>query len=57
MNKLNSKLFASIVFILFGFYITEAQEDFNFAELLPEKFDKANIIEEEDYHVWGTNIL
>ncbi|WP_282136774.1 family 43 glycosylhydrolase [Seonamhaeicola maritimus] len=57
MNKLNSKLFASIVFILFGFYITEAQEDFNFAELLPEKFDKANIIEEEDYNVWGTNIL
>ncbi|WP_282036422.1 family 43 glycosylhydrolase [Saccharicrinis aurantiacus] len=34
-----------------------AQEDFNFGELLPEKFDKANIIQEEDYNVWGTNIL
>lgn len=29
----------------------------NFQELLPEKYDKANIIEEEDYNVWGTNIL
>ena len=34
-----------------------AQTDFNFKELLPEKFDKANIIQEEDYNVWGTNIL
>ncbi len=34
-----------------------AQKDFNFAELLPERFDKANIIEEENYNVWGTNIL
>ncbi|GIZ09654.1 hypothetical protein [Flavobacterium sp. UMI-01] len=24
---------------------------------LPEKFDKANIIQEKDYNVWGTNIL
>ncbi|MBK1878949.1 hypothetical protein [Pelagicoccus mobilis] len=32
-------------------------QDFNFQEILPEHFDKANIIEEEDYNVWGTNIL
>ncbi|MGQ1788106.1 MULTISPECIES: family 43 glycosylhydrolase [unclassified Saccharicrinis] len=37
--------------------LIQAQTDFNFAELLPEKFDKANIIEEEDYNVWGTNII
>ena len=24
---------------------------------VPEKFDKANIIQEKDYNVWGTNIL
>lgn len=34
-----------------------SQTDFDFKELLPEKFDKANIIQEEDYNVWGTNIL
>ena len=35
----------------------KSQTDFNFAELLPEKFDKNNIIQEDDYNVWGTNIL
>ncbi|MDO6809672.1 glycoside hydrolase family protein [Zobellia galactanivorans] len=35
----------------------QQQPDFNFKELLPEKFDKSNIIQEEDYNVWGTNIL
>ncbi|TXE13899.1 sucrase [Seonamhaeicola algicola] len=29
----------------------------DFASMLPEKFNKANIIEEEDYNVWGTNII
>ncbi|MEX0320880.1 MAG: family 43 glycosylhydrolase [Puniceicoccaceae bacterium] len=32
-------------------------DDFNFRELLPEKFDKRNIISEKDYNIWGTNIL
>lgn len=31
--------------------------DLNFQELLPEEFDKANVIEEEKYNVWGTNII
>lgn len=34
-----------------------AQSELNFAKLLPEKFDKANIIQEDHYNVWGTNIL
>jgi len=34
-----------------------AQTNFNFAELLPGKFDKNNIIQEKDYNVLGTNIL
>ena len=33
------------------------QTNMSFADLLPEKFDKANIIEEEEYNVWGTNIV
>ncbi len=33
------------------------QTNVSFADLLPEKFDKANIIEEEEYNVWGTNIV
>ncbi|WP_139956278.1 hypothetical protein [Flavicella sediminum] len=38
-------------------FIGLAQSNFDFKELLPEKFDKANIIQEKDYNVWGTNIL
>lgn len=34
-----------------------SQTDFDFKELLPDKFDKENIIQEADYNVWGTNIL
>lgn len=34
-----------------------AQTSIDFKEMLPKKFDKANIIEEENYNVWGTNIL
>ena len=41
---------------LFGF-LAQAQKNLDFRDLLPERFDKANIIEEEDYNVWGTNIL
>ena len=33
------------------------QSKFNFKASIPEKFDKANIISEENYNVWGTNIL
>ncbi|MCP4460086.1 MAG: hypothetical protein GY816_18990, partial [Cytophagales bacterium] len=29
----------------------------DFQKLLPKKLDKANIIQEEDYNVWGANIL
>lgn len=36
---------------------TSAQSNFDFKELLPDKFDKNNIIQEDDYNVWGTNIL
>ena len=31
--------------------------ELDFRELLPERFDKANIIQEAEYNVWGTNIL
>ncbi|GAF02896.1 hypothetical protein [Saccharicrinis fermentans] len=31
--------------------------DLSFANRLPEKFHKENIISEDDYNVWGTNIL
>lgn len=34
-----------------------SQAQFDFAKMIPEKLDKANIIQEEDYNVWGTNIL
>ena len=37
--------------------ISSESDDLDFAKMLPDKFDKANIIEEEDYNVWGTNIL
>ncbi|WP_158655225.1 glycoside hydrolase family protein [Flavivirga eckloniae] len=29
----------------------------DFAKALPKKFDKSNIIQDEDYNIWGTNIL
>ncbi|BAX78466.1 glycoside hydrolase family protein [Labilibaculum antarcticum] len=37
--------------------VCTAQTDFDFQKLLPEKFDKSNIISEKDYNVWGTNVL
>ncbi|WP_010134582.1 family 43 glycosylhydrolase [Ochrovirga pacifica] len=50
-----------IIWLVIGvFFVTKqstAQDNFNFSELLPEKFDKSNIIKEKEYNVWGTNIL
>lgn len=50
-----------LIFTLIGLIVfanrISAQSGFDFKELLPEEFNKSNIIEEEDYNVWGTNIL
>ncbi|WP_297089700.1 hypothetical protein [uncultured Draconibacterium sp.] len=54
---MNYKLVFIYLIILFLTGNSFGQTDFDFAEMLPEKFDKANIIAEEDYNVWGTNIL
>ncbi|MEM9418963.1 MAG: N-acetylgalactosamine 6-sulfate sulfatase, partial [Planctomycetota bacterium] len=32
-------------------------QDLNLQALLPDKFDKRGVLEEEHYNVWGTNIL
>lgn len=32
-------------------------ESFDFKNLLPEKFDRDNIIKEKNHYVWGTNII
>ncbi len=56
-NTQNIKLL-SLFILLILVNLTFAQVNgLNFQELLPEKYDKANIIKEEDYNVWGTNIL
>lgn len=64
MNFFNKRLdmrynyiILTVLGILFLSNKVHAQEEFNFAELLPDKFDKSNIIQEKDYNVWGTNIL
>ena len=49
-------LFYSVLFLLIS-KINLGQTDFDFTKLLPEKLDKANSIEENDYNVWGTNIV
>ena len=46
-----------IICLIIGANRMSAQVDFDFKNLLPEKFDKSNIIQEELYNVWGTNIL
>ncbi|UII75357.1 glycoside hydrolase family protein [Flagellimonas sp. HMM57] len=46
-----------ILSILIGYHSCISQSNLDFTELLPEKLDKANIISEEGYNVWGTNIL
>ncbi|WPR71120.1 glycoside hydrolase family protein [Flavobacterium sp. NG2] len=57
MKKSNLK-FYFVVFASFLLGICTAQSVQNDSPItLPEKFDKANIIQEKDYNVWGTNIL
>lgn len=46
-----------ILLTMIGHHSCRAQSEFNFEELLPEKLDKTHIISEEDYNVWGTNII
>ncbi|MCG6190499.1 glycoside hydrolase family protein [Maribellus maritimus] len=37
--------------------LKQKYEELNFQQLLPEELDKSNIIQEEKYNVWGTNII
>jgi hypothetical protein len=57
MRFLKNVYFLLLVIGLFISNKSLAQDALNFKELLPEKFDKSNIIQEKDYNVWGTNIL
>ncbi|WP_211324151.1 family 43 glycosylhydrolase [Echinicola strongylocentroti] len=48
------------VFVLAALFLstsTMAQDGLDFTKLLPEKWSKSNIISEENYNVWGTNIV
>lgn len=55
MKSLKLIFIASIVAGFLGCQSESAELDFQ--KLLPQKFDKSNIIKEEDYNVWGTNII
>ena len=57
INDMKKLIFMFPFLFFYSLTVGTAQTDFNFKELLPEKWDKANIIEEKDYNVWGTNIL
>jgi len=56
---MNSKAVWSLISfaLLLGACNHKPSVDLNFQELLPNKLDKSNIISEEDYNVWGTNII
>ncbi|BDD02289.1 glycoside hydrolase family protein [Persicobacter psychrovividus] len=57
MTKLN----AAYIFFIFGILIPQCAlsqgSGLDFSKVLPDSFNKKNIIEEEDYNVWGTNII
>ncbi len=46
-----------LLYVLAVLYSGWCAGQMDVADLLPERFEKQNIIEEEDYNVWGTNIL
>jgi len=48
-------IFISLIFAL-ACKDDTIQKEFDFAQLLPERFEKSNIISEENYNIWGTNI-
>jgi len=57
MRTFKNILTAVVLLLGVSFNGAAQVDELDFSKILPEKFDKKNIIEEKDYNVWGTNVL
>lgn len=57
IKKLSMVLAATCMLAVSCTQIEEPKEELDFTKLLPETFDKENVIEFDDYNIWGTNIV
>lgn len=55
MNATSIKVL--VLFLMLGCCQSRSKRELTFAEQIPEKFNKAYILQEKDYNVWGTNII